>query len=308
MILCAFAAAILLPVFHPPAVREEWLQSCVEKEKNMVVRSVSAIKYETPHDLTYRNLTFTRKQLLDGKMLCLDDTHDLPTDAPAPNTASIAKFGNGAVPVRSLTVKAGEETIAALTELFAQLRAEGVDGLYVWQGTVTPKQQRQALVLQTRELMSNHFPEDAVQAAKERLSLLDSREYLQEYTVEIRQMDHHTQRPVECALEETPQGQRLLQLSWRYGFVRSSREFPFKFRYVGKAHATAMTYLDLDLKEYLEWMHQKRSMVISAGGKPQYLILCQPVTGDYAAMDLPADASYEVSLDNMGYMLAACTL
>ena len=77
---------------------------------------------------------------------------------------------------------------------------------------------------------------------------------------------------------------------------------------MGKAHAAAMTYLDLDLCDYLDWLHQKGQLVICDGDRPVYLILCVPLSGDYAAFDLPVNSTFEVSLDNTGYALAACTL
>ena len=82
----------------------------------------------------------------------------------------------------------------------------------------------------------------------------------------------------------------------------------FRFRYVGKAHATAMTYLDLRLEEYLEWLHQKGVLAVQEDGGLKYLILCKPLTGTHIAFDVPAGASVEASFDNDGYAVVACTL
>ena len=126
---------------------------------------------------------------------------------------------------------------------------------------------------------------------------------LLEYAVEIR-----LRSAPDMPLENSRQGQALLQQAWRHGFVRTNPQSrPFRFRYVGKAHATAMTYLDVNFGEYLNWMHQKGSLAVSTEGELRYLILCQPVTDDHASFSLPVDARCEVSLDNTGYALAACT-
>ena len=48
------------------------------------------------------------------------------------------------VPVNGLSVKSGRDTIEALAELFASLRAEGVSGLCVWSGTLSADEQAAA--------------------------------------------------------------------------------------------------------------------------------------------------------------------
>jgi len=130
--------------------------------------------------------------------------------------------------------------------------------------------------------------------------------------VELRFRTGESGQPDERPLSETRQGQALLRTAWRYGFVRTQPHgkgsAPYRFRYVGNAHATAMTYLDLPLKEYLEWLHQKETLTISEEGRVKYLILCKPMKSAYVEFDIPANAACEVSLDNMGYAVAACTL
>ena len=124
---------------------------------------------------------------------------------------------------------------------------------------------------------------------------------LSEYTIEIKQTNG-------LPLQETIQGQQFLQLCWRYGFIRESQKNQARFRFVGKAHAAAITYLDLELESYLKWLHEKQVITISSGGRPQYVIFSRKMQGDYAVFDLPEEATYEISLDNMGYAVVACTL
>jgi len=69
-----------------------------------------------------------------------------------------------------------------------------------------------------------------------------------------------------------------------------------------------MTYLDLSLKEYLLWLHQKEVLTIYDGSTPKYLILCQPLQENKAVFTLPLDTPWEASLDNMGYAVVACHL
>lgn len=293
--------AVLMPMVIPMNTQEVFEDYQNMEQTVFSARSVNAVAYSLPTEMHCQQQSFSRSQLLAGKMLLINQHYPLPNDLLPPNTASIALRGNGMVPVRSLQARSGYETIEALKKLFEKLRSEGIDGLYVQQGTISRAQQTETLIQKMRMLMKKTMPEQAAAWIRQNMEMPGTGSLMQEYAVEIVSADG-------SALESSTQGQKLLQLCWRYGFVRESKERPFRFRYVGKAHATAMTYLDLDFESYLAWLHQKGMLVVSAGGKPQYLILCQPMQGDYAAFDLPVGAVYEVSMDNTGYALAACTL
>ena len=303
LLMSTLAAAVVLPVLVPQTAGESFVeQPSIAQETAFIPRTVSEITYALP-SLEYHTHTFSRMQLVRGRMLLLDAGHPLPSDVPPPNTFSIAAYASGMVPVGALSIQSGRETIAALQELFAALRRMDADGLMVSAGTTSTAQQRQLRRSTMAELMHTHPPAQARQQVFSRLDAPDTGEMLQEYAVEIR-----LRSAPEQALESCPQGQTLLQMAWRHGFIRTDPERrPHRFRYVGRAHATAMTYLDLDLEEYLLWLHQKSVIAIRSGENLRYLILCQPMTGTHLSMALPADATCELSLDNMGYAIAACT-
>ncbi len=279
----------------------------VRDQQEIQVRRVQSVSYQLPDGVIAESMVLTRSKLLQGKMLLLDAQHPLPDDALPPNTASIVKVGNGMIPVRSLELKTGYQTIKALQELFAALRGRGMGGIYVEKATMSEVQQKKWMIVQMRELMKLHSPEQAAQLIMESCDRPGTGELLQEYTVELCIINPATNLPETRRPEESEQGQALLQLAWRCGWIRTDRSHPYRFRYVGKAHATAMTYLDLELKEYLMLLQQKGTLAITAGGELQYLILCQPLKGERVAFDLPEGADYEASLDNMGYAVVACT-
>ena len=140
----------------------------------------------------------------------------------------------------------------ALVQLFSALHARGLRGLTVWQGTTSAAQQRETQEASVRRLLTVMPPDEAVAATWLALDSPGTGELLQEYTVELRFQTDDPEKPDDRRWEETPQGQLLLQTAWRFGFVRSQpkadgREH-FRFRYVGLAHATAITYLDLTLE------------------------------------------------------------
>lgn len=312
LLMLSLVIAVLLPAFVPVQPKEQFADAISHVKETAPPRRVSAIGYLFPSDMPLRAQTYSRDQLLRGKLMLLDNHHPLPPDAPAPNTFRIASYGSGMVSVRELDAKSGRETIHALSALFDAMRSQDVAGLAVWQGTVSAAQQQDVQTMLMRKLMQTSFVDAAYQAVVDQLDMASSGEMLQEYTVELRFRSEQNGQYDERPFSETRQGQTLLRTAWRYGFVRTHPDgkgsAPYRFRYVGNAHATAMTYLDLPLKEYLEWLHQKETLTISENGRVKYLISCKPAKGAYVEFHLPANAACEVSLDNMGYAVAACTL
>ena len=144
LLLGAWAVALLLPVIAAPSVPREYSQLQQTEEALLATRpQSSAVSYVLPEGIACSRQIFPKEQLLRGKLLYLDENHVLPDGTPAPNTMSIARYGNGMVPVNDLTIKSGKETIRALARLFAALRGSGADGFKVSRGTMTPLEQRE---------------------------------------------------------------------------------------------------------------------------------------------------------------------
>ncbi len=301
LLLLSFVISALLPLSVRPVAQETFAEAIVQETAQQVrPREIREVTYAFPDELERVVHTYTRYELLRGRMLLIDESHPLPENLPAPNTVSIAGYGMGQVPVRDLQVKSGRETIEALIPLFAVLRKLDATGLCVWEGTQSLAQQLALQENSMRTLMQSCSIEEA---RNKTLALYDepgTGELLQQYTVEIR---HRTQ-------ENASQWQTLMQQAWRYGFVQTQPEgrHPYRFRWVGRAHATAMTYLALEFEDYLNWLHEVGVLVVHQDGKPKYMILCRRMDGDRITFSVPANAICEASLDNMGYAIVACTL
>ncbi len=289
------------------------LSEAVERPtKEAGIRANRSVSFGYP-EAPMRQVVFSREELLHGKLLRIDAEHPLPEDAPGPNTVSIATYGKGMVPVRDLTLKSGKQTIAALYQLFLDARQKGAEGLVIWRASQSQAEQREMQLERVRVHASAMSLNEAVEKA--RLEIDDPRasEFQQEYTVDIRLYKNHSGTLDERPHRLTEQGRFLMQNAWRQGFVqRYPRENgnPYKayqFRYVGIAHSTAMTYLDLDLEAYLDFLHQQPIIQIHKDGALKYLIVCQPYAEGYISLKLPEGASYEASYDNMGYAVVACT-
>lgn len=303
LLLLSVTAAVLIPIVYPVQTQEDFAQIIeVDDVPFTEPRYVSTISYSADPSLEWHSRTYSRAQLSHGKMLLLDDRHLLPDDIPPPNTFSIAAYGKGMIPIVDLGIQSGRETIDALQQWFSALRREGVTSLMVCGGTVSAAQQRAHQLQFFRSMMKEQSIEQAFTKTRLETERPNTGEMLQEYTVELQLNDP----------QNAEQWQMVLRTAWRYGFIRTKPDglgrLPYRFRYVGKAHATAMTFLDLAFEEYLEWMHRKGMLTIYEKNLPKYVILCQPAKSSHVQFMLPYGAEYEVSLDNTGYAFAACTL
>lgn len=308
LMLLSLVTAIFLPLFFPrPDALPVLAELSLQQVQMDTPRRVAAVSYALPEGLVYHQQTYTRQQLLRGKMMLLDDEHPLPKDAPAPNTVSIASEGRGMVPVRGLAIKSGQETIQALVQLFAELRSRGVSGLNICQGTQSPAEQCAAQTRYAYALMQQKDLSQALLTAGQELDGPGSGDYQQEYTVAFCLNGEEG-----ASIWHTVQGEILSRTAWRYGFIRRYPQGEglrsVQMRYVGRAHATAMTYLNLSLEEYLNWLHQAGSMTISLNGKPKYILMAKEMSGTHVAFSLPSNAVCEASMDNTGYALVACEL
>ena len=272
------------------------------------IRQVDGLTFDAPTGGSLRSITCTEAELLAGKLLLLDGQHLLPEPAANPAVESIATYGRGMVPVNDLSPVSGRETIDALAQLFAMLRENGVGSFAVWQGTRLPgcgaadwHRRMLAMVQKTDLATAVGLLGPQCHARPE--------EWLLPYTVELRMPSSDPALPDPTPLKETEQGRKLLSLAWRCGFVRSGSEGEnsFRFRYVGRAHAIAMTYLDVGLDEYIDILHEKRNITVRTRAAT-YHIQCVPAPDGYAQFRIPAGAAVEVSADNTGWAVAACTL
>lgn len=304
LLLLAFTASVLLPCFAPRAQHSVVYPGVdgVQAAAAPTVRQVQEVTYGWPQGLAATRHTYTRSQLLRGGLLLIDEAHPAPRDLPAPNTVSIAAAGKGKVAVRDLSLKSGRQTIAALAQLFDDLRARGAGGVCVWQGAQSVAQQRVERIDTAYAYAAHMSVQQAVSTVQQRYAAVQPPT---EHTVEMRIAD----APYGAALDDSEQGRTLLQLAWRRGFVRCDTKGvqAYRFRYVGRAHATAMTYLDLSYEEYLDWLHRRGVIAVHEEGRLRYLILCSPMNGDYAEFSLPHGAEVQVGCDNLGYAIAACT-
>lgn len=303
LLVLSLTISVLLPLFVSPKQTWQFEQAALKTEPSKILaRHVEEIKYTADYWGEWDEKTYTEFELLKGKMLLLDDRHPLPADMLPPNTYRIASYGNAMIPVEDLSIKSGKETIEALKEWFTVLRKKGISNLAVSGGTVSIAQQRAKLLTDFRAQMKGMPVQKALETVLDTSEWPGTGEMLREYSVDLRFRNPPTQGELEI----------LFQTAWRHGFAKITCRFKdsqtLRFRYVGKAHAMAMTYLNLALEDYLLWLHEKEEMTVYEKGEPRYLILCKRMPGQRIKFFLPRDAEYDISADNMGYAVIACSL
>ncbi|MBE5779918.1 MAG: D-alanyl-D-alanine carboxypeptidase family protein [Clostridiales bacterium] len=302
--------AALLPLLYPPEQARETFQTREnvqhQSRSSITARSLSTVNYSLPEGMEAEKRTFTREEMLRGKMLYLDEQTRIPMGVPMPNTMSVAGYGKGMVPVSDLSVRSGQETIRALTGLFAALRGAGVSCFAVCHGTMTPLEQKQQMLNCFLEYAKGMPLEEAALKTLAEMDEPGCGSMTQEYAVELCLASSPDAE--KTPLEESPEGRTLLQTAWRYGFILEKGENRWRLRYVGQAHAAAMVFLDLDMKDYLLHLHERGIIQVRLDADTTCIILCQPMEGEYVEFLMPKGARWEVSHDNMGYGLAACVI
>ena len=265
-----------------------------------------------PDGMALSSRTYALRELRDKKLWLVDEAHPLPDAYDEPRTLGVAARGRGVVPVRSLDTRAEEETIDALHRFFTDARRDGVEGLTVWQGAVTAREQRERQLARITQYAATL---DVSAAAEKALLELDAPahcEYRLGSCVEIRLCVNG--QPDERPLRATAQGRYLITHAWQYGLIRrdptdqAEPDRRYRFRYVGVAHSVAMAELGLGLEEYVALLHERRVITVYKNGVPRYVIVCQPLVDGYVAFTLPQGAAVQTGVDNAGYAVAACTL
>ena len=272
------------------------------------------VTYGYPSGYVATAMSFTREELLAGKLLVVDREHSLPEDAPAPNTHSISASGNGAIAVRDASVQSSREAIRAMFGLFYAAKQSGMKGLVVWDGTRSASEQRLRQLERVNAYGMTLSLAEAARKAESEVENPEETEMLLAGSMLIRVYDTWNGALDTQPLRMSEAGRYVLKNAWKYGIVQrypcedAQGERQYQFRYVGEAHAAAMEELQLDMDGYLQLLHTRRSITIKKDGRPQYYLACKPFFGNAASFELPDQAVIEASLDNLGYAVVACTL
>lgn len=260
-------------------------------------------------------VSYTAARLAAGRMMLIDRTHPLPETAAAPSTYNILTHSHGTIACRDLQAVLGEDTLSALEALFADARQQHINLFTVFRGSIAPAQQKTLQVERFCQLANALSLEEALAQTLREIAPAGASEHQTAWAVDIRICDGWDQLPRSEPLSASSEGQWLLENSWRYGLIHRYPESDpdsdpscsaYHFRYVGKAHAAMMHALSLSLEDYLALLHRQEALTLwDEAGAPVCSVLCRPVDG-VLTVQAPMLAQLEdVSLDNLGWGVAA---
>lgn len=262
-----------------------------------------------------RQAAYTTQALLQGRLLLVDEAHPLPEGYTPPDTFGVLRHTQGRVECRDLSAVSGEDTLQALTDLFAAARQARYVQFAVFAGTRSAQQQRIWLT-DTLAAFARDMPmAAALEAAVDAVGNVGCSEHQLPWAVDIRQCPIWNGAPLCQPFEATPAGRWLAEHCWEHGFIRRwPGALPadhccraYHLRYVGKAHAMLLHALDATLEEYLALLHRHGALTLyDESGAPLAAAVCLPAGERQTLFTLPSAQVEDASLDNTGYAVVAC--
>lgn len=269
-----------------------------------------------PQGVDTEAAVLSRQQLLQGRMLLIDEAHPLPADWRPADSTGILQATAGRVACRDLAAVSGQDTLSALEELFTEARYARIIQLTVFAASRSPEQQR---LLQTdtfAALSRDMSLENALVHTRKLVASIGCSEHQTTWAVDIRVCPRWNAPADESPLDHSKAGQWLLRHAWEYGFIHrwpdpqsgESLCGAYHFRYVGRAHAMLMHELSLTLEDYLTILHEKGTLTLTdENGAPLATAVCVAEGERQAAFTLPVNGLVDdVSLDNQGWAVVSC--
>lgn len=260
-------------------------------------------------------LTVPARRLMRGRMLLIDEAHPLPEGYVPGDVFSVLNHTRGLVACRDLSAVAGQDTLEALMQLFEAARRDRIVQFTVFAGARSSEQQRLLLTDALADLARDMPLEDALRVAREAVCSPDCSEHQTPWAVDLRLCPVWNGAPLEEVYSATSAGRWLAGHCWEYGFIRrwplaepsahSCR--PWHLRYVGRAHAMLMHALNVGFEEYLALLHEHGTLTLyDQNNAPLATAVCCVAGEQQTSFQLPDAMVEDLSLDNMGYAIAAC--
>lgn len=292
------------------------LHAPVEKKEVQPVSTLPAcVRPGLPEGIPTQQLTVPTQHLMKGKLLLIDESHPLPDGYTPADTFAVLNHTQGRVACRDLTAVSGEDTLSALTELFAAARNDRILQFTVFAGTRSGEQQR-ILLTDTLAYLSRDMPlESALLAAREAVASPDCSEHQTAWAVDVRLCPIWNGTPLDTPYAATEAGRWLLAHSWEYGFIHRWPDAQpaahscraWHLRYVGRSHALLMHALDVPFEDYLALLHQHGSLTLyDENNAPLAAAVCRSAGEHQTSFTLPCGEIDDLSLDNTGWAVAAC--
>ena len=310
-------------ILNPPAQPEDnpsWPQA---KAEGWDILDLS----DFPLDNITREVK-TRAELMYNGLLLVNEWHSRPADFDESGLKKLSDYlgGNEKVQLDNYKIRLFAPAADALLEAVNAAKAEGLDYYIVSEGYRSWDTQNEMFTKKKDQLAAKYTnEEDLIAAAKKDVNYPGTSEFNSglSYTMRLYKKGDDEVNSLKYSTSE--QGVWMNENCWKYGLVFRfpGAEWPLPdtldkshitgvsaklnlYRYVGKAHAAVMHYMDLCLEEYIEYLHQHPHIALYEDGVLKYEIYCQYVgDAESVTVDLTPASAHVSSLDNMGYVVTA---
>lgn len=281
-----------------------------------------------------RNVNVTRREMLSGGLLLVNRWHLMPADLLDNYMVSVSQHSRADedktnnIPTANSSISMQQTAVEALMKLYADARASGLDmdNIIIQEGYRSMETQS-GYWNDTIAKIGDRYTGDALtERARRETAYPGSSDYQAGLSFRVYNYKSGDLEFSNTPLHQTEQGKWLYNNSWKYGYIFRFpvQGFPYEdtvdksyktainlsnnkvYRYVGEAHAAAMTALGLCLEEYVEYLMENPHIAVYLDGKLLYEIY--RMEGGYGdtSVNIPSKASsYSVSTDNMGGLVVA---
>lgn len=292
--------------------------------KGLEIVDVSDYQLENTHQVDV-----TRATLLSSGLILANQWHALPDDFETQTKelqTSIAKATNWGIGVGNANTSLFPDAVAALKEFVTAAKEEGLEAYCVDEAYRTMDYQQTLWDKEITRLSGNYSGDVLIAQAKKNTNYPGTSEYQTGSSFHIQLYEAGNKELNAIPFQSSEQGAYLNEHGWEYGFVF---RFPLEdyptsgtsdksyitgvsskrnmYRYVGKAHSTAMHILDMCLEEYIEYLMDHPHIAIYQDGALKFEIV-RMTASDADTVSCPVTrsaVSYQADLDNMGGIILA---
>ena len=273
-------------------------------------------------------VTVERPSLIIGGLLLVNPWHPLPSDFSDATLVSVGNTSGWKIAVADGNVRLFPVAFDALQTMITDAGKENLTNYIVREAYRSNDEQTELFNKQMEKLSSKYSGDILIEQTKKTVNYPGTSEYQSGMSFNMRLYDKEKPEVARQKFQETDQGKWFTQNSWKYGviFRFPTQDFPnsswedksYKtgvttqlslYRYVGQAHAAAMSIMNYCLEEYIEFLMQHPHVCIYQDGALRYEIYRMEVeTADRYDVPVPNPASsYTASLDNLGGVVMAYT-
>ena len=274
-------------------------------------------------------VSMTRADAMHGGLLLVNEWHSRPNDFDESIMTSIFTYaGNRRTNfgVQNSSQRLHPAAIEALISILTDAKALGLEHYVIdsayrsYDDQDKLFQQRMQKIQQT---YGDRYQGDALIARTKRdVNYPGTSEFNTGLSVTLYLYEKGNKEVNDQPFSTSQQGTWLYENCWKYGMIFRfpGADFPLLgtsdksyktgvsvklncYRYVGKAHAAVMNYLDLCLEEYIEYLQEHPHIAVFEDGALKYEIVRQYIgdtTNSFTVEVTQRARNYSSSLDNMG--------